>query len=346
MYFLLKRLVLKMNRKARIEFLINRKVTNKITDEELNELFNLLSTSEFNSYVRYLSKSNKPYIDSSKDKIWQAISLNLQQENKNYFYVRKIIKVAAIFIFIFFFQILLNNFLSSDLEANLIKKVEGKDIATKYVLPDGSNIFLSRNSVITYWNNYSCNNRFLILEGKAYLDVHDSCKTPLILKTGNIYTKIDSGEINVEYKKNKIDISIKQGSLSVSDYKGAKVSCPLIKLLPASSLKNNQQINNRITYQKDSGFELKQISHKQNPFLWKDKILNFKHYNLYEVATAISEWYNIKVVIKGDVKNNEYFNINSFNPSIDSLTNMLFNKEKYSVIFDSKEKIMVISTKS
>jgi len=107
------------------------------------------------------------------------------------------------------------------------REVRNKSSVTKRaVLPDGSGVWLTPNSMITIGPDYNKNDRQLQLQGEGYFEVvHDPAK-PFTVTTGDLRTTVLGTHFNIESypEESSTKISLSEGKVAVQSPAGNKDS--------------------------------------------------------------------------------------------------------------------------
>jgi len=142
-------------------------------------------------------------------------------------------------------------------EGKLTEKVNDKTTIDTIKLPDGSLIYLSPNSKISYVNNFGKENRTVYLSGKAVFDVVKMPSKPFYVYANELVTKVLGTKFEVFSFDNEKDVIVKVLSGKVSVYKNPKfdkVTLSNIEKLGVL-LKPNQQV----TFSREKDFFKKTI---------------------------------------------------------------------------------------
>jgi ferric-dicitrate binding protein FerR (iron transport regulator) len=162
---------------------------------------------------------------------------------------------------------------------------ESHDTIVEVVLPDGSEVWLNRNSRLTYQDNFNEENRLLKLEGEAFFDVRKDPKKPFVIQTGKAQVEVLGTSFNVEAYAGsaETEIFVVTGLVSFSSLSDSKGIT--IKPGEAGVLKNQN---------------LSLISHggQLNALAWKEKRLIFKKTALSDVVKALEEYFNVNIEIR------------------------------------------------
>jgi ferric-dicitrate binding protein FerR (iron transport regulator) len=204
--------------------------------------------------------------------------------------------------------------------------VAPKGSKTRTILPDGSTVWLNAGSRIVY-ANFNGPVREITLEGEAYFDVvtvtsattHQ--KKPFIVHAGSIDINVLGTAFNVKsYPEEKIiETTLIRGLVQITrkgDTKGAPVYLhPNEKIvLPVSSPDAGTASTPAVTTQNQPA--LQQIVHidstiKENEHIetaWVYNRLEFRGDNFEQLALKLERWYNIKIYFEDDAARQLVFN--------------------------------------
>ena len=89
----------------------------------------------------------------------------------------------------------------------------------KVSLPDGSVIFLNRNSELTYRTSFGKHTRNVNLSGEAFFDISPDAAKPFIITAGNAQVKVIGTSFNVitENDQSSVEVFVKTGRVMLSE---------------------------------------------------------------------------------------------------------------------------------
>jgi len=134
----------------------------------------------------------------------------------------KIAAVALIFFSLGSVAVYMNN--SGYLSKN-ISIVTGNDQKNLQVdLPDGSKIFLNRNSELSYRKNYGKNKRDVKLTGEAYFEISPDPTRPFIIDAGKASIQVVGTSFNVitNNTQSAVEVFVVTGKVILSDKSGSQ----------------------------------------------------------------------------------------------------------------------------
>ncbi len=91
-------------------------------------------------------------------------------------------------------------------------------------LPDGSKVYLNRNSSFTYSSDFNKTDRYVNLAGEAYFEIAPDKSKPFIIDAGNASVKVVGTSFNVitSNKESSVEVYVKTGKVLVSDNSGSR----------------------------------------------------------------------------------------------------------------------------
>jgi transmembrane sensor len=97
-----------------------------------------------------------------------------------------------------------------------------KNIQVK--LPDGSLIYLNRNSEFSYRSNFGARNRNVSLRGEAFFEIAPDPAKPFVIDAGAARVKVIGTSFNVLTKNNDaaVEVFVRTGKVMLSDNSGSK----------------------------------------------------------------------------------------------------------------------------
>jgi ferric-dicitrate binding protein FerR (iron transport regulator) len=223
--------------------------TERFTDKEWEELASLLSEENVeNSELlnRFMADDihktgeqwkNLRSMSSDKeinvDKAWNNLNSRLNKYNpetktgntRTRLLSPPLLRIAALALLLFSLgsvAVYLNN---SGYLNKKISVVTGNDQKNVIIdLPDGSKIFLNRNSEFSYRGNFGKLNRDVKLTGEAFFEISADASKPFIIDAGNAKVKVIGTSFNVITKNRElaVEVFVKTGKVILSDKSGSQ----------------------------------------------------------------------------------------------------------------------------
>lgn len=229
--------------------------------------------------------------DIDVDKAWNSLLTRIKEENHDVVQKTRVIRTpgktflriaAALFILFgtgsaFFY---LNN---SGALGKKITLASGNDQNNLVVdLPDGSRVFLNRNSEFSYRSGFGKKERNVILTGEAFFEITPDKSKPFIIDAGKARIKVVGTSFNVITNNNEseVEVFVKTGRVELSDNSGAKS----ITLDPGfvgtlDSKQPDKKTNENINY-----------------LAWKDRRLVYDGQKLDIVFRDLKRVYNMDII--------------------------------------------------
>ena len=85
-------------------------------------------------------------------------------------------------------------------------------------LPDGSNIYLNRNTILSYQKNFGRDDRNVTLSGEAFFDIAPDTEKPFIVDAGKASVKVVGTSFNVitNNHDSAVEVFVKTGKVMLS----------------------------------------------------------------------------------------------------------------------------------
>jgi transmembrane sensor len=144
-------------------------------------------------------------------------------------------------------------------------------------LPDGTQVRLNANSVLSYPERFAGATREVTLEGEGFFDVAHDAAHPFIVHAGDAATRVLGTSFNVLAATAAVTVTLVEGSVNIST-KGV-----------AKDLKPNEQAVI------DAGSaEIRTHQVDVSKYIgWKNNTLIFDHITVQEAFSQMENWYNV-----------------------------------------------------
>jgi transmembrane sensor len=163
---------------------------------------------------------------------------------------------------------------------SVIAGIDQKNVMVS--LPDGSKIYLNRNSEFSYRNNFGKHGRNVNLTGEAFFEISPDVSKPFIIDAGKAKVKVVGTTFNVITNNSEaaVEVFVKTGRVIVSDESGSKT----IQLDPGyvGTMSSN-----------NSG---KKINENPNYISWKTNYLDYNGQKLGIVFIDLKRVYNMDII--------------------------------------------------
>ena len=149
-------------------------------------------------------------------------------------------------------------------------------------LPDGSKIYLNRNSEFSYRANFGNHKRDVKLTGEAFFEISPDVSKPFIIDAGKAKVKVVGTSFNVitNNMESAVEVFVKTGKILVSDNSGSQT----IQLDPG------------YVGTMDSKKSGKTINSNPNYLSWKTGYLDYSGQKLSVIFNDLKRVYNMDIV--------------------------------------------------
>ncbi|MBN1251227.1 MAG: FecR family protein [Bacteroidales bacterium] len=283
---------------------------------------------------KYEEKENYN-VDSAWNKLHSRFEKDGLLENKNKslkldFY--QITRIAAIFIIGTFISVFayyaITNY--TDLSLNLAQTSEKSEIE-QVNLPDGSVIYLNRNSKLYYPDKFDNQNRIVKFEGEAFFEIAKMPEKPFIIKINGAEVKVlgTSFNINTKIKNKKLEVTVKTGK---------------VKLYNSDNQNNSIILENGFVGSISNNKIEKTVNKNPNYLSWKTKYFEFNNQSLVNVTKELNKAYNVDIEFNGSFNSEQKLNTIFDNKSIESILeiicstyNLKVEKQKDKIVLKAKK---------
>jgi ferric-dicitrate binding protein FerR (iron transport regulator) len=149
-------------------------------------------------------------------------------------------------------------------------------------LPDGSHVYLNRNSRLSYKPDFGKETRKVKLTGEAFFEIAPNARKPFIIDAGKADVQVVGTSFNVltENKDSEVEVFVKTGIVKLSDKSGQQS----IILDPGFIGRMNSEISE------------KQVNEDPNYLAWNTDRLVYKGEKLEKVFDDLRKYFNLDVV--------------------------------------------------
>src|SRR5450759_2727569 len=149
-------------------------------------------------------------------------------------------------------------------------------------LPDGSRIFLNRNTEFSYRANLGKHRRDVRLTGEAFFDISADASKPFIIDAGNAKVKVVGTSFNVitENSESAVEVYVKTGKVMLSDNSGSQ----------------SMVLDTGFVGTMDSKISGKTLNRNPNYLAWNTGLLVYNGQKLDVVFNDLKRVYNMDIV--------------------------------------------------
>lgn len=248
-----------------------------------------------------------------KAMMWENIKSNIDAaENKNIVsltpkksHLKPVIYwlsgVAAVLIAVFFVRLRISP------AGNTLKIINDQQLvftnttrAIKQItLSDGSRVWVSPNSTLTYLKAFEKQSRKVSLSGEAFFEVTKDRKRPFSIYTGNVITKVWGTSFRIRAysgdKTTKVDVVTGKVSVSVAGKGTAQVNNAQAVIADSGNgvmlLPNQEAVYDKPTDNLKKNMEIKDVSIG----MWKKTSLSFNNTPIKDVFRVLNKSFNVNI---------------------------------------------------
>ncbi len=196
-----------------------------------------------------------------------------------------VLKIAAsISLFLGLGWVLYTNFSKSEQPQTLAQYFKTNDNTLEKTLPDGTKIFLNRNSSLSYGTDFNTNLRRVKLIGEAFFEVKRNEKCPFVISAGKAEVRVLGTSFNVKSSGGEVQVVVESGKVAFSNNDK--------KLL----LTKGQQAVASDTL-------LERVNYTPNALAYRTQIYNFDQTKLSEVVASLNQGYHAHIQFSNRVSN-------------------------------------------
>lgn len=175
-------------------------------------------------------------------------------------------------------------------------RVSGDHGVVSVTLPDGSHVWLNKNSRIRYPKAFEGDQRQVYLEGEAFFDVVPNPERPFIVKSDKLSTRVLGTSFDVRAYKGEetASVSVATGKVEVSKEIDKGDPIRITQLTPQQELVINTE--------KDETYI--DIVSTYDIGAWRKDQLVFRNNTYREVVARLEEHYEVKIEVTGNELNN------------------------------------------
>lgn len=314
--------------------LFSKILTGNASEKEIAVFENWLATSSanqmvFESYKKVWAAAlpiREYDLDKAKIKTEIKILEKLRGKKHFLFYWQRIAAILIVPLLVFAVYAALNwNITGSGIVEN-IKTPHGA--RTSMILPDGSTVWLNSGSEISFPNKFG-KLREVQLTGEIYLEVKKSEK-PFIVKTQYGNVKVLGTKFNVcAYSDEPFKTTLAEGSVSIIDPLNSKE----VLLKPGTQ------------YTRENGKPIVYNVSSELYTSWKDGKLVFRREPFDLVAKKLERWFNVTINLEGENVKKLWYTGTIEMESFSEVLELLKNTTPIFYSFDSKTRVLTISSK-
>lgn len=307
-----------------IKNLIIKFLNNSCTDAELNEVIRWVNEDALNENSKKWAiedwesyQLDEDFGDDEKfsilfDKIQHKIDSNypkhkLSKNNtsKLHLFTAWLTRAAAILlipVLAFLFYTFSQN--NSQIANNLNPTIDSLEITapigsrTMVQLSDNSKVYLNYGSKLKYPQNFTGDNREVILSGEGYFDVSHNPEKPFIVHTEKLKIKALGTIFNVQAypEDGSISTTLVDGKVAIEQYEANDFTKTIGTMVPGQ----------HVTYNVTTEVVLCTEGKTEKYVSWKDGIIVFEDTPISQVTDRLNKMFNVDIEVSNDVKDYIY----------------------------------------
>jgi ferric-dicitrate binding protein FerR (iron transport regulator) len=191
-----------------------------------------------------------------------------------------------------------------------IVAVTGNDQTNlKVILPDGSNVFLNRNTKMSYRANFGKTGRKVDLTGEAFFEITSDVNNPFIVDAGKARVKVLGTSFNVitNNVESAVEVYVQSGKVMLSDNSGTQ----------------NLVLDAGYIGTVDSKLSNKTLNNNPNYMAWNTGLLVYDGQTLDVVFRDLKKLYNMEIVADDPKILNQPWTISIDNQSQDTIIRLI-----------------------
>lgn len=223
------------------------KNTEKLTDKEWEELASILSEEKSKQSETYIQFTAQDSYDTEKhwknlkkmssekeinvDNAWSRVHARMEETSdltkarpgRSRFMRNTFMKIAAatlILLSLGSVVVYLNR--TGTLSKKIAATTGNEQKNLRVLLPDGSKIYLNRNTSLTYRTNFGKQTRKVVLSGEAFFEIESNAAKPFIVDAGKARIKVLGTSFNIitDNVDSAVEVFVKTGQVMLSDSSG------------------------------------------------------------------------------------------------------------------------------
>lgn len=296
----------------RFILLVTRKLSGEASQDELQELAELLKTDpsmkeEFDVMCRYWQQENQEQTANTELALQKTLTqLGLEpalQPELTEPIVKKLpmwrsaLRIAAAIAILggltFGIYAVINP--SSTGDKNLVQKTNAKGVKSTIALADGSKVWLNADSKLQYPASFSGNTREVYLNGEAFFDIEKNPAKPFIIHLANGTIRVLGTSFNIKAYDDEpvVETSVATGKVAFIPKLKNNDNADTIFLTP----------NNKVTYQVNTEKTTTATTVSEEDRAWTEGKLIFRSMLFEEIGIELERNFGKKVVFEdSDIK--------------------------------------------
>ena len=190
----------------------------------------------------------------------------------------------------------------------------GADNDTTLVLPDGTKVWLNKQSALKYPKEFDSDNRVVEIEGEGYFEVTKNPHQPFIVESEVMSVKVLGTVFNfrIDKQQQRATVSLLEGKVKVVGNHDEGT----IELKPGQKACVDARLGNLTVSENDV----------YQDAMWHERKTAFSNANVSDIAKLLEKIYHIQVVVDPAIdQTNTYSGVIKEKETIDSVLDLLQN---------------------
>lgn len=194
-------------------------------------------------------------------------------------------------------------------------------------LPDGSVVTLNKNSSISFAEAFSGKNRSVKLNGEAFFQVKADKAKPFIVTINDITITVLGTSFNVKSADGKTEVIVESGMVKVE------------RATQSVQLKQKEKLE---IGKEDSVLNKEEVSDQFYKY-YRTKEFVCDETPLWKLAQALSDAYNVKIIIENPALKNQPIDVTFYNETLDQILKVMVDTyPEYNITVDRKDSIIIL----
>lgn len=269
--------------------------------------------------------------ESRADEIWKKVENRIQETAGRMvqFSRRKFRWMAIAASFVFVVMLSFTGYVAKQwYNANTIEQtyisMGGK---SKIVLPDGSSVWLNKESGIKYTSSAWSRVRSVELDGEALFEVTKDVSRPFVVKNGKFEIIVHGTTFNVSAQEgdDKMNVSLLEGAVTVKSGNEIKNIVPGEE---AVCLKNTGSIT---VNKSDVNFAA----------MWAQQTIHFERKSIKELSKYLSKWYGVKIILDPRIPETQAYTFSIRHEPLEEILRLMARTNPIVYSFDEENVVKI-----
>jgi len=296
---------------------IGRYLTGKESDDDRRQLKEWLSRDIAHQKLfqeikkeKNISQFVESYDSFNKDKAWLKYIGTVLLSSYRKAIIRW--KIAAVFFFLLGCAGIIAYMTVTVSRESFTTISTNKGQNSKLTLPDGSVVWLSSGTTLTYNTNFGERERLVKLSGQAFFEIAKNKEKPLMVVCNALRIKVlgTSFDVSAYPDDQNIDVVLESGSveLTLADNESFK------QMLSPGEMARFDTEYKRLIINRETNYKFTS---------WKDGVLIFRNDPMYEVLKKLERRYNIDIQVNSADIYQLVFNATIINENVDEIFHLI-----------------------